>query len=69
LKFGICINGSANDFMKMYMIIEFGFDHILGFKEQFLKIDLYIVLTSLIFIKLVNFGFGLNSSIYFNEHF
>jgi hypothetical protein len=55
--------------MKMYMIIEFGFDHIVGFKEQFLKIDLYIVLTSLIFIKLVNFGFGLNSLIYFNKHF
>jgi hypothetical protein len=27
----------------MYMIIEFGFDHIVGFKEQFLKFDLYIV--------------------------
>jgi len=25
------------------MIIEFGFDNLVGFKEQFLKIDLYIV--------------------------
>jgi hypothetical protein len=37
---------------KMYMIIEFGVDHV-GFKEQFYKIDLYIVW---LYVNLITIG-------------